>query len=71
MKKFVELGILFFLLIVVIVAIFTPVGVVIEEFLNIEGGGAGFNYEDSCSIDNVSIKVYGYIYYQLYSYNSK
>ena len=53
LKKFVEQGILFVLIIAVIVAIFAPVGVLIEEFLNIESGGSGsFNYKESCSNKN-------------------
>ena len=49
-RKLVERGVLVFLIIAVVIAIFAPVGVLIEEFLNIEGGGGGsFNYKESCS----------------------
>ena len=47
------------IMVAVIVAIFAPVGVLIEEFLNIENGSGGlghavpFNYEASCVTENV------------------
>ena len=49
-KKFVERAILVAIILMVIAAIFAPVGVLIEEFLNIESRGDGsFDYEESCN----------------------
>ena len=64
LKKFVEQGILFVLIIAVIVAIFAPVGVLIEEFFNIESGGSGsFNYKESCSNKNSTEQMVSINYY--------
>jgi len=50
-KKFVERGILIVIIFVVIIAIFTPIGILIDEFLNIESGsGSSFSYKESCAI---------------------
>ena len=57
-KKFVERGILIVIILVVIIAIFAPIGVLIEEFLNIEKGAGGpFNYEESCITDSEPLTV--------------
>ena len=55
-RKFIERAVLVAIILIVIAAIFAPVGVLIEEFLNIEsrGDGSAFDYEESCS----HIKVY-------------
>ena len=60
-RKLVERGILVVLIIAVIVAIFAPVGVLIKELLNIEGGSGGsFTYKESCSNNTVE-RVSNYI----------
>ena len=61
-KKCVERGILFVVIVAVIIAIFAPVGVLIDEFLNIQGGdGASFDYKESCSNNTEEMVVSSYI----------
>ena len=64
-RAYVERGVLIVIIVAVVVAIFTPVGVLIEEFLDIESGSGGvghaipFNYEESCVMENVVSESYG------------
>ena len=59
-KAYVERVVLIVIVVAVVVAIFAPVGVLIEEYLNIESGSRGslghaipFNYEESCVMENI------------------
>lgn len=62
-KACVERGVLIVIIVAVIVAIFAPVGVLVEEFLNIESGSGvlgnavPFNYEESCVIENIVRRI--------------
>jgi len=58
-KKFVERGMLIVIIFVVIIAIFTPIGILIEEFLNIESGSGNrsFNYKESCASSTEMVRA--------------